>query len=50
MRARTRATCRTQDAWVSSRELGDTQRGDPGEVAEIGTDQIRAGLIELRRL
>ena len=42
-------TSHVQDAWMLSRELGEIQRGDPGEAAKIGTDQVRAGLIELRR-
>lgn len=48
MRALTRATCRTRRC--SAANKGEQIGGDPGEVAEIGTDQVGAGLIELRRL
>jgi hypothetical protein len=48
MRARTRATCRTPRCSAANKEK--QIRGDPGEVSEIGTDQVGAGLIELRRL
>ena len=48
MRALTRATCRTRGCSTANKER--QIRSDPGSRTEIKTDEVRAGLIELRRL